>query len=757
MLAKMTMMEMVKQTHRAILFEQFTHPADTEAKTLYDILSYYKDSPDAADEEMYTDIRDNLEVKTFKEFLEKFQPKVYEYVTGTAEGVPIFQYTSDPMEAKKNNATPRELVDHTYYEMLVNMYSQKSDSGLANIEFDDKKLREILTPKREIDALYDTRRKIPMLMEKYDEAVKKNENAAPIAKRLKQIRREAFEQLKNPVALMSIGLDDANRKIAAADNKIKLLNAANSAGGEAPKLLSGRGGFDENGRWILIPAKASTPDSTEATDSPSDPNGNSSQKFAGIIQNDFDKHASDQNNFTKALIISAYTGTELANPIENLNTTTALAEYRENLLDRKKSLELCFKQAKEAFIKVLSESVQKLLCVKIFFDHATIKGGNDGTLPKNAGLIVANCSAAKLIDDKIKDKFKEAMTHLGLDVSDENRLWFAILPHVLEEESSADDAGDNANLDDDLFDEPEIEEDAVKISASGIDFAAARSLLKIMDECKIMTVFNFAPDNKTTFSALTAKRIEELQNKLDKINLEHAVYAVPNFTIMREGTVPLNDDKSITIHVPAMYVDASYVAAGLLIAAQNEDYWNRRGFKASRNNMEATFIPGNACVRIDFEWDNLTPLVLTKFNRERSIAWSSDVVKALTKNHFGFAFDGDRLYDHRTGNFIDNTYILNARTLKRNNGEYQPIFRTLVKDFIRVYLKTSSASGLQLKTSQLDSFDKVVKEWANQTKIFKAKPINLLLCEGENITREGSNLKVELSGGEDLVEVEIVD
>ena len=755
MLAKKTMMEMVKQTHRTILFEQFTHPADTEAKTLYDIISYYKDNPDAPDEEMYVDIKKKLEVHTFKEFLEKFQPKVYEYVTGTAEGVPIFQYTSDPMEAKKNNATPREIVDHTYYEMLVNMYSQKSDSGVANIEFDDKKLREILTPKREIDALYDTRRKIPMLMEKYDEALKKNENAAPIAKRLKQIRREAFEQLKNPTALMSIGLDDANRQIAAADTKLKQLSAASAAGGEAPKLLSGRGGFDSDGRWILIPAKASTPDSTEDTDSASDPSSDANKKFALIIQSDLDKHAADQNNFTKALIVSAYTGTELANPMENMDST-ALAEYRENLVDRKRSLELCFKQAKEAFIKVLSESVQKLLCVKIFFDHATIKGGNDGTLPKNAGLIVANCSAAKLIDDKIKDKFKETMTHLGLDVADENRLWFAILPHVLESESSADDAGGSIDLDDDLFDEPEVEEE-IKISASGIDFAAARSLLKIMDECKIMTVFNFAPDKKTTFSALTAKRIEELQNTLDKVDLEHAVYAVPNFTIMRDGTVPLNDDKSITISVPAMYVDAAYVAAGLLISAQNEDYWNRRGFKANRNNMEATFIPGNACVRIDFEWDNLTPLVLTKFNRERSIAWSSDVVKALTKNHFGFAFDGDRLYDHRTGNFIDNTYILNARTLKRNNGEYQPIFRTLVKDFIRVYLKTSSASGLQLKSSQLDSFDKVVKEWTNQTKIFKAKPINLLLCEGENITREGSNLKVELSGGEDLVEVEIID
>ena len=164
-------------------------------------------------------------------------------------------------------------------------------------------------------------------------------------------------------------------------------------------------------------------------------------------------------------------------------------------------------------------------------------------------------------------------------------------------------------------------------------------------------------------------------------------------------------------------------------------------------------------MRIDFEWDRITPVMLTKFNRERSIAWSADVVKALTKNHFGFAFDGDRKYDVQTGAFIDNTYILNARTLKRKDGDYQPIFRTLTKDFVRAYLKTTSAAGLQLKKDQLNAFLRVAGDWATQTKRFaKQDPINLLLREDEKILLdENNNIRVELSGGEDFVEVEIVD
>ncbi|MBR4904361.1 MAG: hypothetical protein IKZ53_06795 [Selenomonadaceae bacterium] len=627
------------------------------------------------------------------------------------------------------------------------MYSQKGDGGVANIEFNDAKLREILTPKREMESLYDTRRQIPMIMEKYNEAINKNANAATYHKRLKKIRREALDQLKNPTALMAIALDDTERKIATADNKLLQLNAANAAGGDAPKLLSGRGGFDDKGRWILIPAKASTPDSDESSDSKNDPQGDNAKEFAQTMQGDLDKYAANENSFTKALIISAYTGTEPDNPIENMDST-ALAEYRDQLLDKKKIIEGSFKQAKEAFIQVLSESVQKLLCVKIFFDHATVKGGNDDRLP-TAGLIVTNCKAAKLIDDKVKDKFKSTMRHLSLDVSDKNKIWFAILPHVFDEDFSG--GSNSGDLNDDLFADDDEEE---TVFANGTDFSAAKSIIKIMEECKVMTVFNFAPNSATTFAALNADTVNELQEKLEPLNYEHAVYALPNFTIMREGTVPLgNDDNAQKISVPAMYIDASYVAAGLLIAAQQPNYWTSRGFKEKES-----FISENACVRIDFESNKIVPKLLTKFNRERSIAWSSEVINALSKKRFGFVFDGDRRYDERTGGFIDKTYILNARTLKQKDGEYQPIFRTLTKDFIRAYLKTYGARDMKLSKSQMNDFlNNVVKEWATQCKRFKTEIINLLLRDGENILQVDNNLKVELSGGEDLLDVEIVD
>ena len=58
-----------------------------------------------------------------------------------------------------------------------------------------------------------------------------------------------------------------------------------------------------------------------------------------------------------------------------------------------------------------------------------------------------------------------------------------------------------------------------------------------------------------------------------------------------------------------------------------------------------------------------------------------------------------------------------------------------------------------------DFLNNVVAEWAQQAKKYKSKGdiINLMLKDGENILRDDNNLKVELSGGEDMLDVEIID
>lgn len=727
----------IPQTHRTILFEQFSDITDASANDLYNFLLSYDD------EDLNSKIREKLEVKSFEEFLQKFPLTIYEYVVGSDDGsAPKIHYTTDTRKAAKfPQRREIKLTDHSYFEMLLEMYSKKGTSGQANIEFNDAKVREILTPKRELEKLYNMRRQIPLLYERKEELLKKNENPGAIDRKIKEIRRDALEHLQRPTSLISLALADTNQKIEMVNDGIKMLSApADGVENENTKLLGGSVGFNDDGKLILIPAKTSDVNSDESTDSETNSQGRYLKLMAGRMEKDVDKYSADANNFTKALVISAYTGVDImsTNSISGIPSNRAELElYRGELTSKKNTYEQIFRQIEDEFVKTLSELVQKVLCVKIFFDHATISG----TLP-NVGLIVTNCKAEKLLESSVKDKFIDLMKRLGKSSTDKNKLWFAVLPQVEEDEFSLID--DDEDDEEDLFGENNSNEN--KKSVSRTDFATAKELLKILGECTILTFFNFVPQEETTFSNITARKINDLKDKLSAINSEHAVYALPNFTIMKSGTVPISDAEKIS--VPAVYIDASYVAAGLLIASQQIDFWASRGFK-----NEITMLNSDACVRINLESSDAVRALLTKFNRERSLDWAQEVTDAFIKDRFGFTFEGKRVFDHHGNKFIDNTYILNARTLKKVDGEYQPIYMTLTRDFVETYWNTYQSTSESVK----DFIDNVVADWKRQStkKYADKKIINFMLKDGETIDydKDDKKFKISLKSGEKFLDI----
>ena len=60
---------------------------------------------------------------------------------------------------------------------------------------------------------------------------------------------------------------------------------------------------------------------------------------------------------------------------------------------------------------------------------------------------------------------------------------------------------------------------------------AAKSLLKILNQGHILTVFNFDTFKGNTFADITDETIGEVEQKLQdyRIDYPHAVYAYPNF------------------------------------------------------------------------------------------------------------------------------------------------------------------------------------------------------------------------------------
>ena len=265
-----------------------------------------------------------------------------------------------------------------------------------------------------------------------------------------------------------------------------------------------------------------------------------------------------------------------------------------------------------------------------------------------------------------------------------------------------------------------------------------------------------ADDAPFTFGGITDNAIKDVKRKLEKlgINYEHAVFSYPNFTIVRDAIIPLDKrENAEIINVGSIYIDAAYVAAGLLVASQQPEYLIKHGF-GGRIDAE------NACVRLNLEEDEFVANLVTHFNLELSNSWQKEIVDAIADDRFGFVFSSDPKSVGVGNETVDleNSYIFSARTMHKKNNVYQPIYKTLTNDFILSYLKTYGA-----KTTK-STFNKFLREdvaqWNEFTKRAETKGvINVILRKNESIEKDKdkpNSLSVQLGNGEEFIEVDIV-
>ena len=702
-------LKIVKQTNKTILFEEFTDRSDEEVPSLYDIIESSLASGTFNQDPFYRKIDDNLVVRSFDEFVKKFAPKVYEYET-LVNGVPVFSYTTDKQEAAKFNARLVKIDGHPFYHMLVRMYSQKGDSNMSNLDFPEDKIKEMLTPRAQMEEVYDTRRKLRSLAIEYAKAKEEGKNAKPFAQGIYKCRQQIQEKFgSSPRALLALAITEGEKKI---ENLKKEIAASENAGsGESVSRAIGRLAFDKDGKLTVI----EIPRDAGKTETAADAKALENQavgKVLAIVEKDV-RESGPADEFSQDLVISAY-----APPVSA--EVPSVPEMRESLAKLEANLEVyqdVYRQAQEAFIKALADAARKMLCVKVFFDHATVKGGSDGRF--SAGLLVTNCKASKfLADDDVKKRFATVMERLG-HAGEGKKTWLGILPDVKTE--SADDIEDIDDIDAPLPRGGETRK--AKTVSNEVDITAALSVLKIMDDSGILTVFNFEPDKSNSFAGLSAEGVERMEDLLVDVDNSHAVLAYPNFTVMDEGTANIAGAR---IEVPAVYVSASYVATALIAASQDAAILEAKA-------LGDRLIQGNACARVDLEDDALIKALPTKFNRELAYAWPSDIIPRIVKRNFGFVFCGDPKRDLKTKAPIQTSYILQARTLKEEDGKYQPVYRTLTQDFIDAYLREFS-DGEYISEAKIPDMVKHFNAWINEGGSDKnVNKINVPLQNGEKI------------------------
>ena len=752
-------MENFDQTHKTIIFEEFD---GTSSNNLYTVLM---DNPSG--DALARGLED-LTVKNFKEFMEKFAPKVYEVCNRNKQTGQIeFCYTTDPNKFKGLPTSPINISDHAYYQMLSQLYSTKGIRGESNLKFDDSEILEMLTPKKEITEVRDIRQQWEYNLEHYYKAKARGDKSEMNERREKimAIRKKVAEYSASKLnKLLPILIDDI-------DTKLKLPSVIRNSGGngeddkDLPKRIFGALQLNAEGKLDIdekkLPELKAAEDDKNTSlqlennalvkienlpaqiDNSSKnviPNAQAvSNTIATTIAKDYDEKATHYNPQIRSLIVLAFAPLAYNEtpeiPFENFD--------REKLLELKKDYEDAYISARKSFANEMSRIVERLLGVKIFFDHATAEGGEYAEIP--GGVIISNCKASRLLN--LKEKFSNKMEFLGKDQTDK-KVWFAVLPSVLESPPVKENVYDD---DDDPMGgslEDEKNNSTSKIDEDYVSINSLKSFLQVMEKAKIMTVFNIRNRIGNTFSDLTPAEVEDKMKIFSTEKYGHAVYAYPNFTLIRERIFnPFDDEISNSITLPGIFIDAAYPAAGLLVASQQHKVLESRKLKYDK---EAP------CVGVDLENATVKKALSTKFNPESFFRRSEELIKTINRNMFGFAFSSDKVKDE-DGTW-KNSYVHCARTLAKNEhtGLYKPIYQTLIEDFIAIDLKdrTKKKSEVNKRIKNINT------EWNNKNKQGKFKDIvNFLLRTDEEIKLEDEGDKVKVivhfEGGDAYVDIEV--
>lgn len=749
----------MNQTHKTIIFEEFD---GASSNNLYTLLN---DNP-SGDALSYG--LEKLTVKNFNEFMAKFSPKVYEiYGKNSQTGQIEFYYTTDPQKFPGLPYSTINIGEHAYYKMLEKLYSGKGVSGESNLKFDDSEILEMLTPKKELSEVRDIRQQMEYNLNLLNEAKARGDKSEMRERREKilECRKKIAGYSKSSLnKLLPILIDDTNKKL-------ELLSAGGNSGNEngdvksLPKptfgmlYLNADGKLDIDEKFSekkLLAEKASENEKNSAlvevknlpatTDNSHENNVPDIQtvrnKIALTVMKDYDEVAKTQNPQIKSLIVSAFA--PLAK-IENSETNFEELD-KEKLLDRKQNFETAYVNARKSFANEMSKIVESLLGVKSFFDHATSDGGEYSEIP--GGVIISNCKASRLLN--IKDKFSACMKLLGKDQT-ESRIWFAVVPNVLESppvKEIIDDDDEDDGMGGSLGDSEN--NSSAKIDDDYVSINSLKSFLQEMEKAKITTVFSIRSKKGNTFSDLTSAEVE---NKMKTLSSDkyggHAVYAYPNFTLIRERIFkPFDDENSEKITLPGIFIDAAYPAAGLLVASQQHKVLDNRKLKYDKDSP---------CVGVDLENLIVKKALITKFNRESVLRRSEDLIKTINQNMFGFAFSGDEVRDE-SGTW-KNSYVHCSRTLAKNErtGIYKPIYQTLTEDFIAqdlTLLPTKKKSDVQKRIKKINT------EWKDKNQQNKFQDIvNFLLRADEEIKldTDGDKVKVivHFEGGDGYVDVEV--
>ena len=700
-------MDMVKQTGKTIIFEEFNK--DEDKMNLVTLLT--RDENEISIEKFKEALmgkESELVVESFEEFVEKFSPTIYETVVKTGE-TSRFVYE---LEKPNYECTEIQLKDHAFYKMIMSLIDRKASTDKGNLEFPYDDLKKALSPESEMEECKKIRRNLLSNTKEYMRLTASGEpstEADRFAQNIMACRDKIVDryQNKSPLALIPLLIADKQRQI----DKMK---SAEEPQGDSfdVKAIPCSYSFDESGNLCLIEQKLSDDEIIEVVQD------DGITQLVEVVREDFKEAAPltiRENDYVTNLVVNVFV------PSGGAQLTT---QNRGELEIAKKQLQDIYSSSLESFAKAVSAVVEKFAGVKSFFDHATC----DGKLPKDVSVIISNCKVDAILNDgTAKKRFKKYFGALSSE-KDVNKIWFGVIPAI----AYGDDDIVKSKKSSNPFGRRTADNVTAKKNTNGlVGIDTAKEMLALLSEVKIMTFINYKASEKTGFIELTESRINEYKKDFENVNSEYAVLVYPNFTILpkEKNTVKIgteyiaeeNKEVGAFVVVPGIYLEASYVACGMMVGIQNYKLLQNKGYKIK---------PKYPCVRFDLEDSENSKKVTTKLNRETTTEMQKEIKDAIIEDRFGFVFaDNKIIYD---GRVLNNSYVLNARSLKRDSkGKYKNLYKTLVKSLVDQLLRTSTDTVTDESVEEF--LVDYVNTWKRDNKDEDRKYANRILLEGETI------------------------
>ena len=188
------MAKIISQTNGTILFEEI-NPEKLDLLTMIGDVKGF----DSLSDEKIQEIIETLCVKSFDEFIEKFDPVVYSFFNANNQKV---MYT-----LKKPESIPDDLLteihlnlQNDFLRMLLTLVDTKRSQGLLNVDFKFENLTDLISPHKIIEDIKQNRKELRYVYSQYVQLDDDDPKKLDLGDKLNVMMEEASVNYNNVMA-----------------------------------------------------------------------------------------------------------------------------------------------------------------------------------------------------------------------------------------------------------------------------------------------------------------------------------------------------------------------------------------------------------------------------------------------------------------------------------------------------------------------------------------------------------------------------